>query len=122
MPARNEKPKRPSVDTRNFFAAVYDVVRQIPAGRVASYGQIGALLQKPGGARTVGWAMRALPRGTDVPWHRVINSQGGLSLTDRSAALQKALLKSEGVIFDKTGRVDLQRFGWKPQTDEPTSP
>ncbi len=110
MPSRNDPAPKES-----FFAAVYDVVREIPRGRVVSYGQIGAWLQKPGGARTVGWAMRALPHGTDVPWHRVVNAQGRISLTERSAVLQRALLEAEGVVFDKTGRVDLSKYGWQPK-------
>lgn len=117
MPPKKPKPKRPSEASQRFFDAVYELVREIPRGRVATYGQIGGLLERSGGARTVGWAMRALPRGGNVPWQRVINSQGHISLTGRSAALQKALLESEGVVFDETGRVDLRKFGWEPNLD-----
>jgi methylated-DNA-protein-cysteine methyltransferase-like protein len=101
----------------SFFEQVYALVRQIPRGKVASYGQIAALLGHPQAARTVGWALNAL-RGRevdDVPWQRVINSQGRISIarTDLGADLQRALLEAEGVEFDGRGDVDLRRFGWK---------
>jgi len=63
------------------------------------------------GARTVGWALRALPAGSDVPWHRVVNAKGGISLHD--GARQRQLLEAEGVEFDDTGKIDLARFGWR---------
>jgi methylated-DNA-protein-cysteine methyltransferase-like protein len=101
----------------NFFERVYILVRLIPRGRVASYGQIAALLGHPQAARTVGWALNAL-RGSEVeavPWQRVINSQGRISISrvDLGADLQRALLEQEGVLFDERGRVDLKRFGWQ---------
>jgi methylated-DNA-protein-cysteine methyltransferase related protein len=101
----------------NFFERVYRVVRRIPRGRVASYGQVAALLGQPRAARTVGWALSSLtPAGVrDVPWHRVINSAGRISISrmDLSADLQRRLLEEEGVEFDDTGHVDLRRFGWE---------
>jgi methylated-DNA-protein-cysteine methyltransferase related protein len=101
----------------NFFERVYLLVRQIPRGRVASYGQIAALLGHPQAARTVGWALSAL-RGaevTDVPWQRVINSAGRISISrvDLGADLQRALLEEEGVEFDARGYVDWRRYGWE---------
>lgn len=100
----------------NFFERVYILVRQIPRGKVASYGQIAALLGHPGAARTVGWALNALRDGEidDVPWQRVINSRGRISISrvDLGADLQRALLEQEGVVFDDNERVDMQRFGW----------
>lgn len=107
------RPRRRKTE-ESFFEAVHAEVRRIPRGRVASYGQIGLRIGRPGSARTVGWAMRALPRGSDVPWHRVVNAQGRVSLTERSGSLQKALLEAEGVRFDENGRIDLDVFGWKP--------
>jgi len=105
----------------NFFDRVYAVVRRIPRGKVASYGQIAALLGHPQAARTVGWALNAL-RDTDiddVPWQRVINSQGRISISraDLGAELQQALLEEEGVEFDPRGYVDLRRFGWEGMDD-----
>jgi len=100
----------------NFFERVYLITKQIPRGKVASYGQVAALLGHPRAARTVGWALNALtPEGAaDVPWQRVINSAGRISTSraDLDAALQRALLEEEGVEFDARGYVDMERFGW----------
>jgi methylated-DNA-protein-cysteine methyltransferase-like protein len=105
-----------------FFERVYRLVRQIPAGKVASYGQIAALLGHPQAARTVGWALSALrgDQAAAVPWQRVINSAGRISISrvDLSADLQRALLEAEGVEFDARGHVDLRRFGWEGLTWE----
>lgn len=96
-----------------FFEQVYVLVRCVPAGRVASYGQIARALGQPHAARTVGWAMQALPEGSDVPWHRVVNAAGRISLSDlRGAAEQRRLLESEGIVFNGHNQVDLDRFGW----------
>jgi methylated-DNA-protein-cysteine methyltransferase-like protein len=99
---------------RSFFAHVYVLVRHIPPGKVATYGQIARLLGQPRAARTVGWALHSLPEGKPVPWQRVINARGMVSLGAGrdGAALQRALLEEEGVIFDERGRVDLDVFGW----------
>ena len=95
---------------------VYRVVRRIPAGRVATYGQVAALAGMPGAARQVGWALSALDEDDDVPWHRVINAQGEISLrgTREMVDLQRSLLEAEGVEFGKRGRVDLTRYAWAP--------
>jgi methylated-DNA-protein-cysteine methyltransferase-like protein len=95
-----------------FFELVYEVVRRIPPGQVATYGQIARLLGMPHAARTVGWALRGLPEGLDVPWQRVINARGTFSLDAHGAAVQRALLEEEGVVFDAQGRVDLGCYGW----------
>ncbi len=104
----------------NFFERVWLVVQQIPTGKVASYGQIAAILGHPQAARTVGWALNAL-RGREadaVPWQRVINSAGRISISraDLGADLQRALLEEEGVEFDARGYVDFRRFGWEGLT------
>jgi methylated-DNA-protein-cysteine methyltransferase-like protein len=98
----------------SFFDQVSLVVCSIPPGRVATYGQIAKLLGNPRAARTVGWALRGMPDGSDVPWQRVINSRGTVSFRPGSpgAAIQRALLEAEGVAFDDQGRVDLTLFGW----------
>jgi methylated-DNA-protein-cysteine methyltransferase-like protein len=98
--------------TTSFFEQIYHVVRHIPPGQVATYGQIARLLGMAHGARTVGWALRALPEGSDVPWQRVISARGTISLDPYGAAVQRALLESEGVVFDQQGRVDLDVYGW----------
>jgi methylated-DNA-protein-cysteine methyltransferase-like protein len=106
---------RPTDDpgrTRGVHESIHEIVRLIPPGRVASYGQIAAIH----GActpRMVGYAMASVPSGADVPWHRVINSRGAISLRPGDGQeLQRAMLESEGVEFDERGRVDLERFGW----------
>lgn len=95
---------------------VYRVVRRIPVGRVATYGQVAALAGMPGAARQVGWALSALDEDDDVPWHRVINAQGEISPrgTHEAVDLQRALLESEGVELGHRGRVDLRRYAWEP--------
>jgi methylated-DNA-protein-cysteine methyltransferase-like protein len=101
--------------TDPFFEQVCQVARCIPPGKVATYGQIAKMLGQPQAARTVGWAMGAVPDGSDVPWQRVINSRGAISLPAGSpgATLQRALLEDEGVVFDEKGRVNLKVYGWK---------
>lgn len=98
-----------------FFNTVHRMVRRIPRGRVTTYGHIAALCGKPRAARTVGWALHALPAGTDVPWQRVINARGGISIAKVGLppALQRALLEAEGVEFTPDGMVDLRRWGWR---------
>ena len=100
--------------TSSFFSQVHHVVRLIPPGRLATYGQIARLLGQPRAARTVGWALRSTPDGEEIPWQRVINARGTISFGARSpgADLQRALLEAEGVVFDEQGRVDLKVYGW----------
>jgi methylated-DNA-protein-cysteine methyltransferase-like protein len=100
--------------SRSTFEQIHKVVRCIPRGKVATYGQIARLIGMPRGARTVGWALRATPDGMDLPWQRVVNSQGAISLSSGSpgAVLQRTLLEEEGVVFDAQDRIDLTRFGW----------
>ena len=98
----------------DFFQQVWDLVRQVPPGRVATYGQIAETLESPRAARTVGWALHALPEGSGVPWHRVINQKGRISTSKHPQGYgeQRCLLQGEGVQFDEQGRVDLQIYGW----------
>ena len=100
-----------------FNERVYALVRQIPHGRVLSYSKVAQLLGVPRGARAVGWALHQLgnnPHIQDVPWQRVINAQGYVSIKsiENGAMVQRARLEAEGVIFDESGRVDMKRFGW----------
>ena len=86
----------------HFFQRVYEVVRLIPPGQVATYGQIAAIVSGPRAARSVGWALNGLPQGSDVPWQRVVNASGGCStdrLPDFPKGLQRSLLEGEGVAF-----------------------
>ncbi len=95
---------------------IYAVVQKIPEGRVATYGQIAALAGLAGLARQVGYALAALPEETDLPWQRVINARGEVSLRREPGrdGFQRHLLEEEGVAFGPAGRVDLARFGWEP--------
>ncbi len=102
-----------------FKSMVWKIARQIPAGQVATYGQIAGLIPIPEGvspeqyqaarARWAGQAMAECP--PDVPWQRVINAQGMIS-PRRGAEEQRRLLEAEGVVFDGRARIDLARFGW----------
>ena len=98
------------------YERIYAVVRQIPKGRVATYGQVAALAGLPGHARQVGYALHALAEGSTVPWHRVINAKGEVSLRVEAGwdNFQRHLLEEEGVVFDNRGRVDLERERWEP--------
>jgi methylated-DNA-protein-cysteine methyltransferase-like protein len=97
------------------YARIYAVVRRIPRGRVATYGQVAELAGLPGHARQVGYALHALPSATALPWHRVINASGGVSLRASPGAelTQRQLLEEEGVEFDLGGRVRLAKVQWK---------
>jgi methylated-DNA-protein-cysteine methyltransferase-like protein len=100
------------------YERIYAVIRRIPAGRVATYGQIAALAGFPGRARQVGYALYALRDGTNVPWHRVVNARGGLSLgkvIPEGDVEQRIRLEIEGVRFDREGRIALKRFQWYPR-------
>ena len=97
------------------YERIYAAVRRIPRGKVSTYGWIAALAGIPGAARQVGYALHALPSHTTVPWHRVINAQGRISLRRGGGheLEQRFLLEAEGVTFDAAGRVRLDAFGWR---------
>lgn len=100
-----------------FYPYVYRVVAKVPRGKVVTYGQVAAILGVPRAARAVGTALRYLPRSLHrkVPWQRVINAQGGISIRGDvlRAEEQRWLLEDEGVVFDRHGRVDLKTYRWK---------
>ena len=109
----------------SFHARVYEIVRAIPAGKVLGYGQVAAMIGSPRAARQVGWALAALPAGTDVPWHRVIRSSGAIAAEGdvHRAMLQRALLVEEGVEFAPTPggdglQLSMARYGWRPGDGE----
>jgi methylated-DNA-protein-cysteine methyltransferase-like protein len=93
--------------------SVYRVVKQIPRGRVLSYGALAKILRLPGGARSAGRAMAATPSGKGIPWHRVVGERGKILIREPYASLQKKLLESEGVQIVES-RVDLRSHLWKP--------
>lgn len=103
----------------NFYQQVYDLVVQIPRGKVMTYGQIAVILGRPTAARAVGYALHNLPPGSNIPWQRVINAQGKIS--PRGAGdklheppLQRMLLEAEGIVFDSQGRINLEKDLWEP--------
>lgn len=107
-------------DPMGYKLQVWELVRQVPAGKVATYGQVAGWVGAPQGMseqdyrafgpRWVGGAMAACP--DDVPWQRIINAQGKISLRGGGENRQRELLEAEGVVFDERERVDLKRFGW----------
>ncbi len=116
-------------DPEPYFETVWEIVREVPEGCVTTYGQVAAMIPAPDGvapsayrrlrARWVGTAMRETPAGTGVPWQRVINSQGTISLPPGEGhEHQRFLLESEGVEFDDEGRVDLAVFGWQGPSED----
>ena len=92
---------------------VYQVLVAVPQGKVVTYGQVAQLAGLGKGARIVAAALRSLPRGTKVPWHRVINAQGRISIPGQGASVQQERLEVEGVVF-LSGRVDLKEYQWQP--------
>ena len=111
------KPKNQS----SFNQFVYEICRSIPAGHVMTYGGIAACIEPPENmdpfaydrikARWVGYALKDCPE--DVPWHRVINARGQISVRP-GFDFQRALLEDEGITFGKSGGINLQRYNWKP--------
>jgi alkylated DNA nucleotide flippase Atl1/3-methyladenine DNA glycosylase AlkD len=122
-------PPSPAVSN---YDRIYAVIARIPSGRVATYGQVAALAGLARHARQVGYALHALPDGSDLPWQRVINSKGEVSARAAGGWLaegegyregyQRHLLEEEGVVFDSRGRIDLGRFGWDPDGDQEPHP
>ncbi len=104
----------PSPSLPSYYLRVYEKVREVPPGRVVTYGQIALALGSPAAARATGYALHNLPAGSDVPWWRVINTSGAISLKGRGmqADLQRDVLEREGVTFDAEGRTDLRAYRW----------
>ena len=102
---------------QGFDRRVWSAVARIPAGQLATYGQIADLIGAWGCARQVGWALRRLKLPSDVPWHRVVNAQGKISMSlsrEGSDWIQRELLLAEGIPVDAQGRLPLRRFLWRP--------
>jgi len=103
------------------YRAIYAIVGSIPAGRVATYGQVASLAGLPGRARLVGYALSALAGRSTIPWHRVVNAQGCISPRSCGSdadSEQRLRLEHEGVGFDANGRIPLKRFLWQPSIGE----
>ena len=103
-------------DEPTIAEQVWQVIALIPRGKVATYGQIAELAGFPGSARRVGRILSQLPPGSRIPWHRVVNASGGLSLPEDSGGYdrQHARLVREGIVFNRSGRISLREFRWKP--------
>jgi methylated-DNA-protein-cysteine methyltransferase-like protein len=105
--------------TASSYPAIYAVVARIPRGRVATYGQVARLAGLPSHARLVGYALNALREGSRVPWQRVVNAKGRVSLRRSGSGhdvLQRLMLRREGVRFDRKGVIDLAVFRWRLRT------
>ena len=96
------------------FERVWSIVKRIPRGRVATYGQLAEMIEHRLSPVGIGWAIRAAAEES-IPWHRVVNSRGGISTDGEHPGLQRAMLEAEGVLFDAEGCIDLARAGWRPQ-------
>jgi methylated-DNA-protein-cysteine methyltransferase related protein len=96
------------------YDKIYEVVRQIPCGKVATYGQIAELAGLPRQARLVGYAMHNTPKGSGIPWQRVINAKGEISNygDDQWTLYHRSLLESEGIVFNDKGKISLKEFQW----------
>lgn len=97
----------------SVYKRIYELVRRIPTGKVATYGQIAHLVDKCN-ARMVGYAMASLPFDTDVPWHRVVNRKGEISIRvgGQYSHEQHALLTHEGITFNAQKKIDLSKYRW----------
>ena len=129
-PQQRKRAAPPRSLPTSFYDAVYRLVRDIPRGRVMTYGQIATVLGVPRAARAVGFAMR-MSADRRVPWQRVINHRGGISARGdiERPTLQRVLLEKEGVRFDASERCDLRIYRWDPPdpdgyiyTDNPDLP
>jgi methylated-DNA-protein-cysteine methyltransferase-like protein len=108
-----------AANKRQRMERIWATVGDVPKGSVASYGQIAEIAGIPRGARQVGYALRQLPNGSDVPWHRVIQSSGRIAFEKGSRAYnrQSKRLIMEGVVILE-GRIDMQKYRWQPDLDE----
>ncbi len=106
------QPADSNADTEALFARIWEVVEQAPPGCVTTYGDVATIVGGACDARAVGEAM-ANVRNPVIPWHRVINAKGMISLRGALAVEQRKRLEAEGVIFDQRGRVSLNRYGWR---------
>lgn len=100
----------------NFYHTVYEWTRKIPKGKVTSYGRLAVLVGSPRAARAVGYALNAIKKDDlqNIPWQRVINSQGKISFKGDHfrAELQRKILEEEGIRFDDNGKINWEEYGW----------
>jgi methylated-DNA-protein-cysteine methyltransferase-like protein len=115
--SRNSRQAGTSPRLERLFRAIHQVIRAVPRGRVATYGQVAELAGLPGGARVSAAALRTA--GRSLPWHRIVGKSGAnaarIAILDPvGAALQRQLLEQERVVVSEAGRIDLRRYGWLP--------
>lgn len=96
----------------NFRQRVFQIIAAIPSGRVTTYGEVARMAGSPRAARQVGGVLKKLPEGSTLPWHRVVNRHGEISLQGEDFKRQRQALLAEGVMF-RAGKIDLLTFGWK---------
>ncbi|WP_213993359.1 MGMT family protein [Sodalis sp. dw_96] len=99
--------------TDSFRQRVFQIIAAIPAGSITTYGDVALLAGSPRAARQVGGILSRLPQGTKLPWHRVLNRHGGISLPGEGFLRQKTALEAEGIEMDNQGKVDLDRYRWR---------
>ncbi len=116
----------PVIQSANAYAKIYAVVRQIPRGKVATYGQVAALAGLAGKPRVVGYALfRVAEPEPEIPWQRVVNAKGEVSyaiVRNGSDYVQRALLEDEGIEFKPNGKIDLAVYLWRPDPESLTEP
>jgi methylated-DNA-protein-cysteine methyltransferase-like protein len=108
-----EEKRKDTLEVHSFTQRVKDIIKKIPRGKVATYGQIAALAGNPRATRLVVWILNSSSRKDKLPWHRVINSKGQISLKPNYGyEIQKELLRKEGVKFDENEKIDFDRYLW----------
>ena len=100
-----------------FFAHIFYVIARIPEGSITTYGEVARMAGFPGYARHVGKALSRLPEGSKLPWHRVINSQGRISLQGDDLLRQKEKLVAEGIAVSPQGKINLRQYRWHPEQE-----
>lgn len=98
----------------DFTKKVVSIIKSIPEGKVVTYGQVAFMAGRPNGARQISWILNSMSEKESLPWHRVINSSGKISLPEGSGFEEQMYrLKNEGVAFDINNRIDLKKFLWQ---------
>ena len=116
---RRDSGRRPVKRAATFADVAAAAIRAIPEGKVATYGQVAALAGSPRAARQVVWLLNSSWQTRELPWHRLIAAGGRIALTGTGAALQRKLLRKEGVVISRDGCIDTARFGWLAGTQQP---
>jgi methylated-DNA-protein-cysteine methyltransferase-like protein len=114
--------KRRDAADESFFKRVYEIVAQIPEGKVITYGQIAVMLGVPKDAQKVGWAMASTPADLQIPCHRVVNKSGAMApdYAFGGAEKQRAMLEKEGVTFKADGCIDMRKHLWRLEVEQPS--